>query len=376
MERYKQHVVDQALTLLKAHDSIRCLFTTPKLLEALCEKVSLAEARDHRRLLRRHRDDAAVPPLRGARSCSEGVYFAPTYGNTLMGLAVHRPRKPGRQLGHHLLPAGAARHDRGGRPERARRASWATARRAACASPRSPRSSSCRASSSATRPSASRRASRIPWDGVRNVRPFSRLRSRPSSRASTDAAPARSCASGAPVPQRGRRARRRTSATREPLVEVSQANPGLVRRDLREEAQQAMRASLAALLACASWWRSAARAAELFANGHAAARATSRRRPTTTCASSSATTGLPHVMVRRNMEKIRAACWRRGERVLAGLTRGLDLDVLDRGIGEVAGARRQLRPARAHARRRAAEQLARRPRALGAGDRAARRRSC
>ena len=28
--RYKQHVIDQALTLLRAHDSIRCLFTTPE----------------------------------------------------------------------------------------------------------------------------------------------------------------------------------------------------------------------------------------------------------------------------------------------------------------------------------------------------------
>ena len=34
-EQYKQHVVEQGLTLLKAHDNIRCLFTTPKLLEAL-----------------------------------------------------------------------------------------------------------------------------------------------------------------------------------------------------------------------------------------------------------------------------------------------------------------------------------------------------
>jgi hypothetical protein len=42
-------------------------------------------------------------------------------------------------------------------------------------------------------------------------------------------------------------------------------------------------------------------------------------------------------MVRRNMDKIRAAlvdC----ERVISGLTRGLDMDVLDRGIGEVAGS--------------------------------------
>src|SRR5688572_5622483 len=44
MELYKRHVIDQALTLLKAHDSIKCLFTTPKLLEALCERVSLKKA--------------------------------------------------------------------------------------------------------------------------------------------------------------------------------------------------------------------------------------------------------------------------------------------------------------------------------------------
>ena len=46
-EHYKQHVIDQALTLLRAHDNIRCLFTTPKLLEALCEKISLEEGGHH-----------------------------------------------------------------------------------------------------------------------------------------------------------------------------------------------------------------------------------------------------------------------------------------------------------------------------------------
>src|SRR5437899_7125846 len=40
-EAYKRHVIDQALTLLKAHDMIRCVFVTPKLLEALAEKISL-----------------------------------------------------------------------------------------------------------------------------------------------------------------------------------------------------------------------------------------------------------------------------------------------------------------------------------------------
>jgi len=63
MELYKRHVIDQALTLLKAHEGIKCLFTTPKL---LAMRADLAEeSRHHRRVLRRHRDDAAVPSLRG-----------------------------------------------------------------------------------------------------------------------------------------------------------------------------------------------------------------------------------------------------------------------------------------------------------------------
>src|SRR5215475_4496348 len=41
MERYKQHVIDQATTILRAHPNVKCLFATPKLLEALCDKVSL-----------------------------------------------------------------------------------------------------------------------------------------------------------------------------------------------------------------------------------------------------------------------------------------------------------------------------------------------
>ena len=95
MEKYKQHVVDQALTLLKAHDGIRCMFTTPKLLEAISEKVSLAKlgitgvfCGGTEMTPQFHR--FAVEELLGPE-----VYFAPTYGNTLMGLAVHRPRKPG-----------------------------------------------------------------------------------------------------------------------------------------------------------------------------------------------------------------------------------------------------------------------------------------
>ena len=93
MERYKQHVVDQALTLLKAHDTIRCLFTTPKMLEALCEKASLKKlgitgvfCGGTEMTPQFHR--FAVEEL------LEGAYFAATYGNTLMGLACNKPRGP------------------------------------------------------------------------------------------------------------------------------------------------------------------------------------------------------------------------------------------------------------------------------------------
>jgi phenylacetate-coenzyme A ligase PaaK-like adenylate-forming protein len=88
-ELYKQHVVDQALILLKAHE-IQCLFTTPKLLEAICEKVSLKKmgikgvfCGGTEMTPQFHR--FAVEEL------LDGIYFAPTYGNTLMGLAVHKP---------------------------------------------------------------------------------------------------------------------------------------------------------------------------------------------------------------------------------------------------------------------------------------------
>lgn len=93
VEQYKQHVVEQGLTLLRAHENIRCLFTTPKLLEALCEKVSLKKVGitgvfcgGTEMTPQFHR--FAVEEL------LEGAYFAPTYGNTLMGLAVHKPREP------------------------------------------------------------------------------------------------------------------------------------------------------------------------------------------------------------------------------------------------------------------------------------------
>ncbi len=91
MEKYKQHVVDQALTLMKAHDNIRCLFTTPKLLEALSEKVSLKKM-GIRGVFCGGTEMTPQFHRFAVEELLDGVYFAPTYGNTLMGLAVHKPR--------------------------------------------------------------------------------------------------------------------------------------------------------------------------------------------------------------------------------------------------------------------------------------------
>ena len=93
VEAYKAHVIDQGLTLLGAHPNIRCLFTTPKLLEALCESSSLKKLG----ITGVFCGGTEVTPQfhRFAREeLIEGAYFALTYGNTLMGLACHKPFDP------------------------------------------------------------------------------------------------------------------------------------------------------------------------------------------------------------------------------------------------------------------------------------------
>ncbi len=93
LEEYKRHVVDQALVILRAHENVKCLFTTPKLLEALCEQVSLKQAG----ITGVFCGGTQMTPQfhRFAREeLLEGAAFAPTYGNTLMGLACHKPFDP------------------------------------------------------------------------------------------------------------------------------------------------------------------------------------------------------------------------------------------------------------------------------------------
>jgi phenylacetate-coenzyme A ligase PaaK-like adenylate-forming protein len=90
---YKNHCIEQALTILRSHDNIRCLFTTPKLLEALADKIDLVRygitgifcgGTELTPQYHRFAREELVP----------GVDFVPTYGNTLMGLATHKPFDP------------------------------------------------------------------------------------------------------------------------------------------------------------------------------------------------------------------------------------------------------------------------------------------
>jgi hypothetical protein len=122
--------------------------------------------------------------------------------------------------------------------------------------------------------------------------------------------------------------------TKQPVAEVSQANPGLIRRDLLEESQDSMRAALASFTV-AELLALCRRAADAFANETLPV-GDEAQTPDLYVRQLSSTTGLPHVLVRRNMEKIRTVLVEL-ERVLSGLTRGLDPAILDRGMGESHG---------------------------------------
>ena len=91
--QYMDHVVDQAVTILK-NRKVSGLFTTPKLLEALAEKIDLWEAG-----IRGVFCGGTTMAPQYVRFIVEEVLegrigFYPTYGNTLMGLAASVPLQP------------------------------------------------------------------------------------------------------------------------------------------------------------------------------------------------------------------------------------------------------------------------------------------
>jgi hypothetical protein len=99
LQLYKSHVIEQAVTILGADHDIRCMFTTPKLLEALAEELEnrgtsirgsgitgiFAGGTEFTPQFTRFAMEELLGP---------GVYMTPTYGNTLMGLACSKPVGP------------------------------------------------------------------------------------------------------------------------------------------------------------------------------------------------------------------------------------------------------------------------------------------
>jgi hypothetical protein len=120
--------------------------------------------------------------------------------------------------------------------------------------------------------------------------------------------------------------------TRETFVEVSQANAGLIRRDLLD--LDAARATLSGFTT-AQLIAMCKQAADYFMNdtlpvGDEAQTADDYVRQL------SSTTGMPHVLVRKNMKKI-SGVMAEMDSVLNGLTRGIDFKVLDDGFGKHEG---------------------------------------
>src|SRR5262245_59110919 len=120
--------------------------------------------------------------------------------------------------------------------------------------------------------------------------------------------------------------------TRELFVEVSQANVGLIRRDLRN--QEAARAALAKF-STAELVDICRHAGDHFVYGKLPL-GDVMQTPEDYIQQVSATTGLPYVLARRNMQKIRSM-FAQMEQVLNGLTRNLDWDLLDSGFGDFDG---------------------------------------
>lgn len=121
--------------------------------------------------------------------------------------------------------------------------------------------------------------------------------------------------------------------TREPFVAMSQANVGLIRRDLLRQGEQ--RARLEAI-PVADLVAAAHRAAESFLHDTLPLGESSGQTPQDYVEQVSATTGMPWASVRRNMAKVHGVL-SRVEEVLAGLTRGLDLSLVDSGVGVTGG---------------------------------------
>ena len=90
---YMDHVVSQAITIFK-HRRVSALFTTPKLLEALSERIDLWKAGLRGVFCGGTTMDPQYTRFLIEEVLEGKIGFYPTYGNTLMGLAASVPLLP------------------------------------------------------------------------------------------------------------------------------------------------------------------------------------------------------------------------------------------------------------------------------------------
>jgi len=90
---YMEHVVDQAEATLRAR-KVSALFTTPKLLEALSERLSIPDMGIRGVFCGGTTMNPQTVRFIVEEVLEGRVAFVPVYGNTLMGLAAHKPLTP------------------------------------------------------------------------------------------------------------------------------------------------------------------------------------------------------------------------------------------------------------------------------------------
>ena len=101
LEAYKDHCIEQAITVLTAGHDVKCMFATPKLLDGLAlgleerdtsiKEVGITGIFSGGTEFTPQWTRYCVEELFGGPAEKSGVYMTPTYGNTLMGLACSKP---------------------------------------------------------------------------------------------------------------------------------------------------------------------------------------------------------------------------------------------------------------------------------------------
>jgi hypothetical protein len=119
--------------------------------------------------------------------------------------------------------------------------------------------------------------------------------------------------------------------TGEAVALVNMANAALIRKDMRHPSREALRTMpIAKLLEISR------EAGQLFMEGTLPLGSGETQTPQDYVEQLSATSGLSHALVRRNMGKINQV-FTQMPTILKGLTRGMDLSILDSGFGEQSG---------------------------------------